>query len=30
MKNWLGRVTRQREFMIGAIVLGVCVVMTFA
>ena len=30
MKNWFGRVTRQREFMIGAIVVGVCVAMTFA
>jgi len=30
MRNWFGRVTRQREFMIGAIVLGVCIVMTFA
>ncbi|MBE3131562.1 MAG: ABC transporter permease [Acidobacteria bacterium] len=30
MKNWFGRVTRQREFMIGAIVGGVCIAMTFA
>jgi ribose transport system permease protein len=30
MKNWFGRVARQREFMIGAIVVCVCVAMTFA
>jgi ribose transport system permease protein len=30
MKNWFGRVTRQREFMIGAIVAVVCVAMSFA
>ena len=30
MKNWLGRVTRQREFMIGAIVVAVCIAMSFA
>jgi len=28
--NWLGRVTRQREFMIGAIVVVVCIAMSFA
>ncbi|MDA8410457.1 MAG: ABC transporter permease [Treponema sp.] len=30
MKNWFGRLARQREFMIGAIVVAVCVAMTFA
>ncbi|MEI6389216.1 MAG: ABC transporter permease [Spirochaetota bacterium] len=30
MKNWFGRVARQREFMIGAIVAAVCVAMCFA
>ena len=30
MKNWLWRVTRQREFMIGAIVVVVCIAMSFA
>ena len=30
MNNWFRRVARQREFMIGAIVVAVCVAMTFA